>query len=123
MVAVKYPTFPIEKARHQVTVQGLTETPDQSGGYTQVWADKFTAWAAIEDFSLLPRYEKERWSEQQLQTEVSQKITIRYQPNVTARDRVLYGSRVYAIIGVINPLQMNVVLHLMVNAFTPEVSQ
>lgn len=97
------------RLRHQVTIQQQTQTATAYGGYSETWTDVATVWAHIK-----PLYGRERWHGDQVESDVTHQITIRYRSDVTVSPqmRVLYGSRVFKIISVINPEERNELLVL-----------
>jgi SPP1 family predicted phage head-tail adaptor len=96
------------KLRRPVTIQKLAGTLDASGQEVQTWQSHGTRMAAIE-----PLQGREYFSARQIQSEITTRIRIRYLAGVTAKMRVLFGSRVFDIQEVINPEERNVELQLM----------
>ena len=94
--------------RHLVTIQKNTPTADGMGGQTASWAATSTAWAGI-----WPVSAKERVSNQQLETQLTHKIRIRYQAGVTTAKRVKYDTRYFKIISIINMDERNITLDLL----------
>lgn len=93
----------------RVTIQQTTVTQDSdSGEETDSWGTFATRWAKVE-----PLTGKERWAAQQVNPEVTSRVTIRYTSGVTAKMRVLYGSRVLQIDAVLNPLERNEAMELL----------
>lgn len=83
------------RLRHRIKFQAKTGTPvpDGYGGSTIPWVDFATKIpAAIEPLS-----GRELLAAQAVQNETSHKVTLRYQPGITAAMRVVFGSRVFAI--------------------------
>ncbi|KPJ82789.1 MAG: hypothetical protein AMS17_18665 [Spirochaetes bacterium DG_61] len=98
------------KLRHKIIIQDYTESQDRSyGEVTKPWSDYETVWASIE-----PIRGREFWESQQINAEVTAKITIRHLYGINTKMRVKYGSRIFKIISVINPEERNVELQLMV---------
>lgn len=87
----------IGKLRHRVTLQELVKTDDGYGGIVETWQDVATVWAAIE-----PLRGNERYTAQQVQSELSHKVTIRYRAGIKPQMRILYGNRVFDIEAVID---------------------
>jgi SPP1 family predicted phage head-tail adaptor len=86
--------------RHRVSIQEQTQIPDGMGGFTLTWAAKTgmdSVPAAIWDLS-----SKERLDAMKLESDVSSKIRIRYRPGITSKNRIVFGSIVYNILG--NPV-------------------
>jgi len=85
------------KLRHRVTIQQLVATDDGYGGITETWQDVATVWAAVE-----PLRGTERYRAQQVQAELSHKVTIRYRPGIKPDMRLKYGDRILEIEAVID---------------------
>jgi len=94
--------------RHKITIQELQRTPDGYGGYTETWNDIATVWARIQ-----PLRGDERYQAQQVLSTLSHKIILRYLNGVKPQMRVLYGSRIFHIVSVINVEKRNKVLELL----------
>lgn len=102
------PLIDPRKLRHRIAIQAVTETPDGKGAFTSGWATVAEAWAAIEPYGGY-----ERWRSEKIEAPVSHKVTIRFQPGITAKHRVLFGARVFEIVGEpINPEERGVALVL-----------
>ena len=85
------------RMRHRVTIQQQVRSATDYGGYEESWVDVATVWARIE-----PLMGRERWHGDQIESDLTHRVTIRYRSDVTPQMRVLYGSRVLKIISVIN---------------------
>lgn len=94
--------------RHRVELQERTDTQDGTGQPIPAWATYATVWAAIE-----PLTARELIAAKQAQSEATTKIRLRYVSGVDHTDRVVFGSRTYAINSVVNPDERNRELHLM----------
>jgi SPP1 family predicted phage head-tail adaptor len=92
----------------QVTIQAFTTTPNSIGEAVKGWANVATVWAAVE-----PLQGREFWSQQQVQSEVTTRVRIRFRTDVTAKNRVLFGGRVLVVESVINPKERKEELQLM----------
>jgi SPP1 family predicted phage head-tail adaptor len=95
------------KMDKQVTIQSVTQTTDDQGGFTEAWATFATVWAYVR-----PVKGYERFQAQQLQTPVTHKLTVRYLAGVTTKHRILFDSRVFEIKEVINVEEQNAFLEL-----------
>lgn len=95
------------KLRHRIEIQSVTQTPDGAGGYTEAWATVATVWASIE-----PANGRERWIAMQTETHVSHVIMCRYQSAITTAKRILFGSRTFDIVEVLNIEERNAVLKI-----------
>jgi len=85
------------RLRHRVTLQSKTETRDSYGGAVITWSDVATVYAAIEPLS-----GREWFAQQQVQSEVSVRIVVRYRAGITAANRIAHGATYYDILSVIN---------------------
>ena len=89
------------KLRHRVTIQQFTiGSPQQtsSGEADGEWTEVKTVWGAIE-----PLRGRELIAAQQVASEVTGTITIRYRAGVTAAMRVKFGARYYGVLAVVDP--------------------
>ena len=86
------------RLRHRVTFESRTEEQDpESGGIEPVWATEFEdVPAAIEPISA-----SEFLAAGAVQSRVVARITVRYRPGLEATRRILHGSRIYNIEGVL----------------------
>jgi SPP1 family predicted phage head-tail adaptor len=75
-----------------VTIQELVRADDGYGGTVETWQNIATVWAAIE-----PLRGNERYTAQQVQTELSHKVTIRYRSEVKPQMRLVYKGRIFEI--------------------------
>jgi len=85
------------KLRHRVTIQELVRADDGYGGIIETWQDVATVWAAVE-----PLRGSERYRAQQVQAELSHKVTMRYRAGVKPQMRLLHNGRVLNIEAVID---------------------
>jgi SPP1 family predicted phage head-tail adaptor len=84
------------KLRHRVTIQRLLRYIDTAGDTVEGWVEFATVWAAVEPLSA-----REFIGSQAMQSQISLRVTIRYLDGVAATMRLLHGSRVYVIEGVL----------------------
>ena len=98
----------IGKLRHRVKLQGLTENQDGYGQAVKSYTTYATVWASIEPLS-----GREIEHAKQITAETNYRITIRYNGNVKATDRVAFGDRTFEITAVVNPEERNEYLVLM----------
>lgn len=92
----------------RITLQQQTEEQDASGQLLDNWADIATVWAAIEPLS-----GREFFAAQQVNSEVTTKIRIRYRDGIKAYMRIKYGERIFDIQSVIDPKEQHKELVLM----------
>ena len=87
----------IGKLNKRIELKSNTPTRDSYGGNTDVWATYTTVWASIE-----PIAGKELLQMSERNAELTHKITIRYNSLVSEKHRVLYGTRTFVIVSIIN---------------------
>lgn len=92
----------------RVTIQSMTAARNAIGEPVHTWADVATVWGAVE-----PVQGREFWEQQQVQSEVTTRIRIRYLAGVTAAMRVTYAGRIYNIRSVIDPRERHDEMQLM----------
>lgn len=96
------------KLRHRIVIQQLAEGENDMGDIVQTWTDFAAVWASIEPLS-----GREYFSAQQVTSETTGRIRMRYRAGVLATMRVLFGGQTYRILSVINPEERNIELELM----------
>lgn len=101
-------TMKIGQLRHRIVLQEYTSTQDSFGAEVQSWVDIATVWASIEPLS-----GREYFAAQQINAEVSTKITIRYRAGIKPTMRIIFKSRIYEILSVINTREQKRELTLM----------
>jgi SPP1 family predicted phage head-tail adaptor len=92
----------------RVGIQSEAKTADGQGGWTSAWSTDAEVWAYVR-----PLKGYERMQAMHLKSPTTHKVTIRYRDGVTAAQRLLYGSRVLHINGVVNPDEANRFLELL----------
>lgn len=92
----------------RVTLQAVTRAPDGAGGYVETWIDLATIWSKVE--ALCGR---ELFLAQQVQAELSHRVTIRFRHKITPAMRLKYGIRILEIVAPINPDEGTELLQLM----------
>lgn len=98
------------KLKHRITIQAATETRNDTGDVLKSWATFADRWASIE-----PLTGRELMKAQQVSSEVTHKVTIRYLAGVTPQHRILFGSRVFNINSVLDSMEQHKELVLMCN--------
>lgn len=93
--------------RNKITIQSVTETSDGMGGFTEAWATYTTAYAEIK-----PVKGEEALEHKKLEHGLVHRIWIRYQPGITTKMRIVWGSRTMKIIGLRNPDERNKMLEI-----------
>ena len=81
--------------RHRVTIQRYELVVDDYGAplHRESWKDVATVWASVEAVS-----GRDFFAARQEQSEVTQRIRIRYRPDVTADMRVIHNGKVFNIV-------------------------
>lgn len=92
---------------HRISLQTASRTSDGGGGSTVSWTTSVTVWASIE-----PANGREPYIANQLNGQVSHKITIRYRSGVTTGYRVLFGTRTFDVQAVLNKDERNELMTL-----------
>ena len=85
------------KLRHRIEVQTATETQDAYNQPTAVWATAVTLSGSIEPLS-----GRERLIAGAVTGEVTTRVRMRYDANITPKARLLHGARVFDIAAVMN---------------------
>lgn len=99
----------IGELRKQISFQSEQMIADGAGGYALTWVTVLTAWGEIE-----PLHGDKRYVDGHLQVEATHKVTLRYQSGLTADMRIIYGSRVFKILSLLNQDERNQWLEVMV---------
>ena len=95
----------------RVTVERFTSTQDELGQPIESWAPLFTCWAAVE-----PLTGREFIAAQAAVSEVTARIRMRFQPWMTAQDRVVHNGTTYGIESLVDVRSENRELVLMCKA-------
>lgn len=85
-----------------------TNTRDTTGQPIETWEEASTRWGSIE-----PLTGREYWQAQQVNAEMTTKITIRYCSGLTTTQRLKYGTRVFDILSIQNIDEANKYMVLM----------
>ena len=96
------------KLRHQIIIQTQSTTQGTDGQPALTWSTFATVRSSVE-----PLNGREYFSSEQVQAEVSVRITIRYLSGVLPSMRVSFGSKIYNIVVVINVNEQNYEMQLM----------
>ena len=97
----------------RVRLQQRSTSQDSFGEPVLTWIDLMTVWAAIQPLS-----GRELELAQKVASEVTHRISLRYQPSLTdtrwvASLRALYKTRIFNIQAVLNEDEANVLIHLL----------
>jgi SPP1 family predicted phage head-tail adaptor len=86
------------KYRKRINIQSYTKTRGGEGGYIQSWATDASRWANINPIS-----GQERVDADQVKALRTHTISMRfYSGTLSAKQRVLFGTRVFHIVSVVN---------------------
>jgi len=98
----------IGNLRHRVTIQKPVITHDNIGQEVESWQEVAIVWASIEPLS-----GKEYFNAQQVNSEISTKVCIRYMAGITSKMRIVFKTHIYNILSVINFEERNIYLQLL----------
>lgn len=86
----------------RIVIQQYVPSQDSSGSTTETWGTLATVWAAIR-----PLHGREYYAANQAQIEMTHEVTIRWRRDVSAENRVLFGSRTFDVKAAVNPDEAN----------------
>jgi len=92
----------------RISIEAQATTRNAIGEPVTAWAPLAAVWASIE-----PLRGREFWAQQQVQSEVTTRIRIRYRAGITPAHRVRHAGRIYNIHSVIDPKERHEELQLM----------
>ncbi len=95
--------------KKRITLQYQTKVPDGQGGFTTIWVDACSIFAAIWPISA-----NEQVQAMQTVMTITHRIRIRYRSVLKPSWRVKFGTRYFNIVSIINPNEENEMLDLMV---------
>lgn len=98
----------IGKLRHRITLQRQINAQNDYGAVVTTWQDVATVWAEIKPIS-----GREYFSAQQVQSDVTTQIWLRYRKDIEPTMRVTYQDKHYEIVSVLNYQGLNKTLQLM----------
>lgn len=101
-----------EKYRHRVHLQSKSATRNSYGEETLSWVTEASVWCSIE-----PLTGREYFQAQQVQSQVTHKIMLRYYKGLRPDWRILFGTRTFNIVSVINVEERNIEMVLMATEF------
>lgn len=87
----------IGEMRHRIKIQELVRIDDGYGGAVEDWVDIANIWAKVE-----PLRGEERYTAQQIKSELTHKITIRFIKGIKPQMRVIFNDRIFNIESTIN---------------------
>ena len=106
----------IGSLRHRITIQKPVIIHDSIGQEVEEWQDVATVWASVEPLS-----GKEYFNAQQINSEISTKITLRYFKGLMPHWVVQFGQQRYDILSIINFEERNIYLQLLCSAKVGEI--
>ncbi len=98
----------IGKLRHRITIQEKVTVPDGYGGVTSTWKDMATVWSSVE-----PLKGRELYAAQQVKTELSHRVRIRYMSGIKPEMRIAFDNRTFEIEAIIDPEERHESLELL----------
>jgi len=98
--------------RHKIILQSKNVTRDAYGAETVTWGTEKEAWGSIE-----PLTSREYFQAQQMQSDVTHKIRMRYLVGLRPDWRIKFGTRIFDIKSVINPEERNIEWTLLAKEF------
>lgn len=84
--------------RNRITLQQQTKTRDAIGGEIVTWVDVATVWA-----EKLHQTSREFYGSQKTNAELTDLFKIRYREGVDTKMRLVFGDKIYDIIGAPDP--------------------
>lgn len=103
----------IGSMNNRIAIQAYTSVADGMGGFTNTYATWKTVWSAI-----WPTSARDVIQGNAPTMAVSHRIRIRYLSGLTTKHRVLFGTRYFAIVSIINPSEKGEWLDLLCNEVT-----
>ena len=87
------------RLRHRITLQRPTVTPDSHGDQTKTWTTLATVWAQVLEMTM-----RERQAAAQTLADVDVRVRMRGRSDfrLTPKDRVVWGSRIFDVRGVVD---------------------
>lgn len=96
------------KLTKRIKLQQLGANKNEYGEVEEDWQDVATVWAEIR-----PVTGRSFFEAQQINSEISHQVIIRYRPGIKPSMRVLYGMRVFDVLYVMNFNESNESIQLM----------
>lgn len=101
------------RLRHRVSIQQRVEARNGYGELITTWSTLATVWGSVE-----PIRGREFFEAEQVQSEISTRVRIRYYDGITAQMRVLFGARKLQIVAVIDVNERHKEMQLMCKEMT-----
>jgi len=97
------------RLRHRVRIERVVETTNAVGGVSRSWRSIAVRWAGIEPISA-----REFMKHDQVNSTVTHRIMLRGGGlEISAKDRIVFGRRVFGILSIINRDERDKVLEIM----------
>lgn len=87
----------VAQMKRRVTIQNVSRSPDEQGGFTETWTDGATVYASIDPYTGYQKFQA-----MQMQTPVTHKIVMRYRDDVTTETRLKFGDRIFDVAEALN---------------------
>ena len=94
--------------RHRIALQSSSGSQGEYGYTPLSFSTYATVWASVE-----PLNGRELLSAQQIESETTHRIRLRYLSTVTSEDRISFDSRTFEIVSLINRKEKNWMLELL----------
>lgn len=94
--------------RQRIKLQSFTNTTDNMGGFTKTWTTE-----AIVPAAIWPVSAKERIRSESPTMTTTHRIQIRYYEGLSPKWRVMFGSRYFNIVSIINKEERNIQMDLL----------
>lgn len=98
----------IGEMRHRITIQILSASKDSFQQEIKGWTNFETVWAKIEPLS-----GREFFEAQQMNAEITHRITMRYMKGLNPKMRIMYGERIFDIKTILNIEEKNIELQIL----------
>lgn len=95
--------------KNKITFQEQTQTKNNFGEVEETWSDVLTTWASIQTIS-----GKEQYLSNQNYATLSHKLRVRYSSLINSKQKILFGTRVFKILAVLNIFEKNKELEILV---------
>lgn len=96
------------RLRHRIQIKSPVEARNAYGEKIVTWSTLVTLWASVE-----PIFGREFFDAEQVQSEISHKVRMRYYPGITPQMRVVHDGRTLEIKTVINVRERDTEMDLM----------
>jgi SPP1 family predicted phage head-tail adaptor len=98
-----FPLIEPGELRHSITIEQITPTQGQSGGFVNAWS----TWAAGVRAKIEPLGGSEMLGGASFHPEATHRVTMRYRAGLTADMRISYNGRYFDILNINNVLERN----------------